>query len=67
MRYSKDRDIDGTVKELIKQGWRFYQGRKHGRIKHPRGQATITIPKTPSDHRSAINFSSQVRRLERQM
>jgi len=62
MKYSANKEINGIVKQLVKQGWEFYWGSKHGRIKHPSGSPIITVPKTPSDWRSAVNFNKLVNR-----
>lgn len=61
-RYSTCNIINDIVKRLIRQGWEALKGRGHPRIKSPDGKITITVPKTPSDHRSTMNWISQIRR-----
>jgi hypothetical protein len=36
MHYCSDKDINRIVKELVRTGWRFEQGR-HGKLRHPSG------------------------------
>ena len=61
-RYSTCEIINRIVKELIKLGWAALPVRGHPRLKSPDGKITITYSKTPSDHRTAHNWISQLRR-----
>lgn len=63
MKYSKCKEIDSLVKDLVQQGWVFRWGGKHGKIEPPFHGGKLTIPKTPSDHRSHHNFRRDVKRL----
>ena len=63
MKYSANKDLHKIVHKLVKRGWSFYWGSKHGRLKHPKGTPTITVPSTPSDKRSLANFDSYIRRF----
>lgn len=63
MRYSKCKEIDSVVKNLIRQGWSFSRGRKHGRLKHPAGGTRLIVPSTPSDWRANLNFQRDLRHL----
>ena len=47
---------------LIKSGWKYYRGAKHGRLNAPCGRSTLTVPTTPSDKRAFMNFRQDVRR-----
>lgn len=60
--YSKDKEISKLVKQLIKAGWAFKQGKKHGLIYAPRG-GRIAVPCTPSDRRAYLNFKRNLKRL----
>lgn len=62
MRYCSDKDVDRLVGEMVRAGWRFDRGR-HGKLRHPSGVGFITIPKTPSDHRTYLNVRRDIRRL----
>lgn len=64
MMYSKSREIDRIVRALVAAGWSFRRGGKHGRLRSPEGRTALTVPVTPSDHRSPANFRSQVRRVK---
>ena len=60
--YSKDKEISKLVKKLIKLGWSYRRGRKHGLVYAPLG-GRVVVPGTPSDKRSFYNFRQQVKRL----
>jgi len=62
MKYSSDKEINDLVSKKVKQGWFFFRGGKHGRLRHPQGRVTVTVPSTPGDYRSAKNFASYIRR-----
>ncbi|MCX7062678.1 MAG: hypothetical protein NTZ11_17530 [Gammaproteobacteria bacterium] len=64
MHYSKDPVIDRQVRLLLQAGWRYRRGTKHG-ILVSNGRGNLVVPGTPSDHRSALNFRAQVRRMLR--
>lgn len=60
--YSKDKEISKLVKHLIKSGWVFKQGKKHGLIYAPKG-GRIAVPSTPSDRRAHLNFRRNLKRI----
>ncbi len=62
MKYSADKEIHNLVSKLVKQGWLFFWGSKHGRLRHPLKRVTLTVPSTPGDYRSVRNFHSDIRR-----
>jgi len=61
-KYSSCKEIHCLVKRLVKQGWGYQRGKKHGRIIAPSGRK-LTIPSTPSDCRAYYNFRGDVRGL----
>lgn len=61
MKYSSAKEIDALVRRLVKMGWTFWHGGKHGRLKAPTGGLTLVVPCTPGDRRSFLNFRSDVR------
>lgn len=61
MKYCASKDINRLVKGLIRQGWCFRRGGKHGRLSSPDGRAKLSVPSTPSDHRAFLNFRRDVR------
>jgi len=63
MKYSANKRVDELVRQLIKKGWEFRWGGKHGRLKPPHGMPILTVPSTPSDRRAFANFKGDVRRL----
>jgi len=63
MRYSNSREIHKFVQNLVRQGWEFWHGTKHGRLRHPDGKGTVSVLCSPSDKRSFQNFKCDVRRV----
>lgn len=63
MKYCSNKDINQVICDLIRQGWSFRRGGKHGRLTHPDGQRTLTVAKSPSDHRSIHNFRRDLRKI----
>lgn len=61
MRYSACKEIDAAVKRLVSEGWSFKWGKKHGRLGPPSGGVILTVPKSPSDWRAALNFQRDIR------
>lgn len=64
MRYCRSPEINTLVTELVRQGWRFSRGRKHGRLSAPEGRGALTIPGTPSDRRAWMNFRRDVQHMK---
>jgi hypothetical protein len=64
MKYCTCKDIDDLVKSLIRQGWRFHRGGKHGRLLAPDGKRTLTVPCSPSDRCAFLNFRRDVRKAQ---
>lgn len=65
MRYCSNKEIDFLIRQLIRSGWTFYNGGKHGRLTHPAGWPTLTVAKSPSDCRSLKNFRRDLRQAIR--
>ena len=63
MRYSKDKRINTMVKNLVRKGWAFTWGKKHGRLSPPECGEKLTVPKSPSDWRASLNFKRDVLQL----
>jgi predicted RNA binding protein YcfA (HicA-like mRNA interferase family) len=61
MRYCRDKQIDKLVADLVREGWRFSRG-KHGKLRTPCGRGFVTVPSTPSDHRTFQNLCRDIRR-----
>jgi predicted RNA binding protein YcfA (HicA-like mRNA interferase family) len=62
MKYSKDRAIAAFVNLLLRQGWTYRMGGRHGKLTSPTGRR-IAVPCTPSDHRTFQNFKRDIRKL----
>lgn len=65
MKYCRSQEINTLVRQLVRQGWHFSRGRKHGRLRAPDGRGALTVPGTPSDRRAWMNFRRDVRRIAR--
>lgn len=63
MKYSSSKDLDRIVRVLVRQGWTFSHGGKHGRLLTPCGKCFLTVPATPSCRHAAKNFAGDVKRL----
>ena len=63
VRYCSSQEINSLVTQLVREGWRFRRGTKHGRLQPPIGQCTLTVPRTPSDRRAWMNFRRDVRHI----
>lgn len=61
MRYCRDKEINWLMAELVREGWIFSRGR-HGKLRRPDRSSFVTIPSTPSDHRSLMNLRCHIRR-----
>ena len=60
MKYCACKDINSLVRTLVRQGWSFGRGGKHGKLRMPSGKYTLTVPTSPSDHRAFLNFKRDV-------
>lgn len=65
MRFSSDKDIDRFAKRLVRHGWRFKQGKKHGKLLAPGSRGMVVVPSTPSKRRALQEMVSLVNRIER--
>lgn len=65
LRRVKDKEMREKVRDLIANGWREVEGRRHLRVVSPSGLHTLTVPGTPGDRRALENWLHQVRRIER--
>jgi hypothetical protein len=63
MKFSSQKDINKLVRELVREGWSFKRGGKHGRLTHLASKKILTVPCSPSDRYAARNFSNDVYRL----
>lgn len=62
MQYSNNKEVAALVRALVDSGWRYMNGKKHGKIISPNGRK-LAVPGTPSDWRASMNFQRGVRRL----
>lgn len=65
MKYSRCTDINAIVASLVRNGWTFHQGKRHGKLQAPLGKQALTVPCSPSDHRAWLNFRRDVRHMRR--
>lgn len=62
MRYSNNKEVAALVETLVKSGWQYRNGKKHGMLIAPNGRK-LAVPGTPSDWRAYLNFQRDTRRL----
>ncbi len=60
--YCADKDVDKFIKTLIKQGWEFTRGKKHGKLTADFTALTIVISSSPSDRRYLVILKQLIRR-----
>ena len=65
MKFSSDKDINRFAKHLVRSGWRFKQGKKHGKLLAPGSRGLVVVPSTPSKRRALQEMVSTVSRIER--
>ncbi|PPI78615.1 hypothetical protein DXI23_19595 [Marinobacter flavimaris] len=65
MRFSSDKDIHLFAKHLVRHGWVFKQGKKHGKLLAPKSKGMVVIPSTPSKRRALQEMMATVSRIER--
>lgn len=63
MKFSRDKDVNRLVSQLIREGWRYRRGGKHGKLSSPDATGFLTISASPSDHRTLHNMRRDVRKL----
>ncbi|NOQ36327.1 MAG: hypothetical protein GQ569_10590 [Methylococcaceae bacterium] len=66
IKYCSAKDINRLVQQLIREGWIYRRGKKHGRLRSPSGFPTLTVPTSPSDSRAFMNFKREVSRAIRE-
>lgn len=64
MKYCKTAEINTLVTQLVRDGWYFRRGGKHGKLRTPQGTRTLTVPQSPSNHRAWLNFRRDVRHAQ---
>jgi hypothetical protein len=63
MKYSSNRDLSDRIEVLIKQGWKYEVGGKHGKVISPTTPAhCFIVSKSPSDYMACNQFEREVRR-----
>jgi hypothetical protein len=65
-KYSANKDVAKIVHTLVKSGWLYKMGGRHGKLIAPSGRS-LTVPCSPSDHRAARNFRQDARKAEKAM
>jgi len=65
MKYCADKDFNTFVRQLVRQGWSFQRGGKHGRLTAPTGRPILAVPSTPSDYRALLNFRRDMRNAQK--
>lgn len=62
MKFSRNKDVNRLVSQLVREGWRYQRGGKHGKLFSPEATGFLTIPASPSDSRIIHNLRSDLRK-----
>lgn len=65
MKYSSCKELNALIRQLVREGWCYSRGRKHGKLFPPAGGDRITVTSSPSDWRAVMNFRRDVREYSR--
>lgn len=60
--YSSSKDLRKHIAGLIKEGWTFKKGGKHGKLIAPNGRK-MPVPVSPSSASTLVNQVHQARRI----
>ena len=63
MKYSSQKDINKVIRALVREGWSFRRGSKHGPLRTPSGSDTVTVSVTPSGRNAFKIFYGNVKRV----
>lgn len=63
MKYSSNKELAEFVRCLVRSGWSYHRGGRHGKLTSPTGRH-LTVPCSPSDRRALQNFKRDIRHLE---
>ena len=63
-KYSSNKELRRLIRDKVREGWVYWRGAKHGRLRHPKSKRTVTVPCTPSDRRSLDNLRHQLARAD---
>jgi hypothetical protein len=62
MKYSSQKDINKAIRALVRDGWSFRRGSKHGKLRPPSGRDLIAVSVTPSGRNAIKIFNGNVKR-----
>ena len=62
---ANEREMKELRRELVREGWRVEQGRKHYKAYHPKG-GFVSLSVSSSDYYAVKNARGDVARLKRQ-
>ena len=63
MKYSSDKDVNKYAKQLVREGWGFKRGKKHGKLIAPGRRGIVVLPTSPSSKRAVQELAWAVRNL----
>lgn len=64
MKFSQDKEVNCLVWSLVREGWCYRRGGKHGKLFAPTAGGFLTVPGSPSDHRTIHNMRRDLRKLQ---
>jgi|AntDeeMinimDraft_4_1070355.scaffolds.fasta_scaffold00675_11 hypothetical protein len=63
MKYSSDKDVHKFARNLVKHGWEFKRGKKHGKLIAPGRRGVVVIPTSPSTNRAVQEVAWAAKRV----
>jgi hypothetical protein len=63
MKYSSDKDVKKFAQKLVREGWGFKRGKKHGKLIAPGRRGIVVLPTSPSSKRAIQELAWVVRNL----
>ena len=60
--YTSSKDLRKHIATLVKEGWTFKKGGKHGKLIAPNGRK-MPVPVSPSGNNTLVNQVHQARRI----
>lgn len=65
MIYCNNKEMDKAIRLLVRRGWQYRRGKKHGVLEAPSG-GRVVVSVTPSCPRTYKNFIANIRSAEKE-
>lgn len=64
MKYSSHKETNKAVRALVRLGWSYKRGSKHGKLRPPTGRSTVIVAGTPSCGNAIKIFYGNIKRAK---